>query len=1203
MVRAHGRPRGRAAQATRGPISDPMTEDGDDQVVVRTPVTVNSLINYALHNSRTINNSRSVITPINPRLPVSGTSSKNPVVTATTAAIPTPVLVLMAAAAAAIVAEPHVVNSDPVSNSNVVGPWNMGAHTLILKQWTPTFDQEMDSITIVPIWILFPNLVPLLWSSAALSRLASKIGKPLFADLTTICKAKLSFVRVMVEVNISNPLPTEVLFTTPYHDIISQKVTYEWMPYYCDCCRLNKNNKIKEKQKGIYIPVTKPVVTLTPAVVASECSELGPNPPGDEVQNEISELSKSSECFELGSSSVTISALPPSRSDKCSGHQMLGPNTPGSKEVDTGVKCIFQAKGDSYSNGIEVLLVAADMVVSSREGKEPLWTELLRISTFSSSWILSGDFNIVKNTSEKIGPHPPKLSEVMAFNTCLRDCQLDDLTSSNCEYSWTNKHHDGTRGWSGLDRALVNANWMQNFPSSNAVVMVHGISDHSPILVNVFEDKRVRKQFSFLDCWITNPNYSNYVKIGWASNYRGSLIYQFFRKLAAVRQQLTLLHKEDYSGLSQRVATVELNLKSCQQALSVSLTDTILQNNEAHLIQQSIVGQINNHHGTTVHGVDRVNSAFVDYYQDLLGTQHHILDLDQAFVAQGAYLCPADQAPLCSPVTAIEIKDAHFFIGNYKSHGYDWFSTGFYKSAWPVVGDDFTKDVQAFFQTGKLAKQANVTVLTLIPKKDVVTSVKDFRPIACYTILYKTISKILVTYHPKCAKIKLNHLIFVDDLTIFVRGDVPSVKAVAQTLDKFGSVSRLLANPDKTDIYFDGVHKDVKAMIKQTTSYFEGSFPFRYLGLPLYDSKLSMPMYNALLCKVQQAVNHWTNHLLSYAGRLQLLNSILLGLENYWCNILSFPKALMKLIDKFCRNYLWQSNVDKQKICMKSWKKCCCPWNEGGFNINEVLSWNNANLCKWIWRLLHPSDSLWTRWNDAYTVKQGTIWNTAIKATYSESWRSILHTRDLLLQVFGTALAAENALKACVSAKGQFMVHKAYDLLRPRYPKIRWANVVWHPIVLHKHSFIATLAGQKKLPTVDNLCRRGLYLTNWCVLCKQAMETHSHLFFECVFAGDLWRKVLDWMRVRGRTSNLRKELYWCSNRRHRKHWQAGWYYCCLSACIYTVWQERNTRIFSGKETDIPTLLKQLQFSVRIRILNRTTKDSKRVIAHLNSIYA
>ncbi|XP_074278293.1 uncharacterized protein LOC141601883 [Silene latifolia] len=381
-----------------------------------------------------------------------------------------------------------------------------------------------------------------------------------------------------------------------------------------------------------------------------------------------------------------------------------------------------------------------------------------------------------------------------------------------------------------------------------------------------------------------------------------------------------------------------------------------------------------------------------------------------------------------------------------------------------------------------------------------------------------------VTYHPKCARIKLNHLIFADDLMIFVRGDVPSVTAVAHALDKFGSISGLVANPDKTEIYFGGVHNDVKALITQATGYSEG-------------------------------------------------------------------------------NYLWQSSVDHQKIYMKSWAMCCSPWDEGGFNIKEVLSWNNANLCKGIWNLLHSSDSLWAQWHKTYAVKQGTIWTATVKPAHSKVGE-VSCISGSLLEKFGTAVFFERALaKTCVSKNGKFVVHKAYDLIRNHYPKLRWAHVIWHPSVLPKHSFIATLAGQHKLPTVNSLCRRGLYLTNWCVLCKHAMETHSHLFFYCAFAGDLWRKVLAWMGLNGRTSNLRRELHWCSLRQHRRHWKAGWYRCCLSACIYTVWQERNARIFAGHETDVAILLKQLQFTVKVRILNRHTKDSRMVTTHLSSIYA
>ncbi|XP_074299539.1 uncharacterized protein LOC141630664 [Silene latifolia] len=90
------------------------------------------------------------------------------------------------------------------------GPWNMGTSTLVLKQWTPTFSKEMDSVSIVPAWILFPDLDPFMWSEKVLSKLASIAGKPLFADLPTTFKSKLSFARVLVEVDVSEDLPTSV---------------------------------------------------------------------------------------------------------------------------------------------------------------------------------------------------------------------------------------------------------------------------------------------------------------------------------------------------------------------------------------------------------------------------------------------------------------------------------------------------------------------------------------------------------------------------------------------------------------------------------------------------------------------------------------------------------------------------------------------------------------------------------------------------------------------------------------------------------------------------------------------------------------------------------------------------------------------------------------------------------------------------------
>jgi len=51
--------------------------------------------------------------------------------------------------------------------------------------------------------------------------------------------------------------------------------------------------------------------------------------------------------------------------------------------------------------------------------------------------------------------------------------------------------------------------------------------------------------------------------------------------------------------------------------------------------------------------------------------------------------------------------------------------------------------VQQFFSIGKMMKAWNCTAVTLIPEVQSPTTVKDFRPIACCSSIYKLVAKIL----------------------------------------------------------------------------------------------------------------------------------------------------------------------------------------------------------------------------------------------------------------------------------------------------------------------------------------------------------------------------------------------------------------------------------------------------------------------------
>ncbi|KAL9247574.1 hypothetical protein vseg_020992 [Gypsophila vaccaria] len=158
------------------------------------------------------------------------------------------------------------------------GPaWNLNGYPLLFKPWSPTVSHDIEAVSLVPAWVLFPNLDPYLWSAKALSKLASSIGRPICADEPTTNKTKVSFARLLIEVDVSKDLPGAVTVTTPYGPRI-QKVQYEWLPYYCSHCkRLGHQLASCRFQKKVYKPkppapteaVSEPLIVEQPAVEKS----------------------------------------------------------------------------------------------------------------------------------------------------------------------------------------------------------------------------------------------------------------------------------------------------------------------------------------------------------------------------------------------------------------------------------------------------------------------------------------------------------------------------------------------------------------------------------------------------------------------------------------------------------------------------------------------------------------------------------------------------------------------------------------------------------------------------------------------------------------------------------------------------------------------------------------------------------------------
>jgi hypothetical protein len=93
----------------------------------------------------------------------------------------------------------------------------------------------------------------------------------------------------------------------------------------------------------------------------------------------------------------------------------------------------------------------------------------------------------------------------------------------------------------------------------------------------------------------------------------------------------------------------------------------------------------------------------------------------------------------------MEVKNALFSMDSSKAPGIDGYNVHFFKCSWNIIGDSVIDAILEFFKTGFMSKIINCTYVIFLPKEANATSINNFRPIACCSVIYKIISKILTS--------------------------------------------------------------------------------------------------------------------------------------------------------------------------------------------------------------------------------------------------------------------------------------------------------------------------------------------------------------------------------------------------------------------------------------------------------------------------
>lgn len=148
---------------------------------------------------------------------------------------------------------------------------------------------------------------------------------------------------------------------------------------------------------------------------------------------------------------------------------------------------------------------------------------------------------------------------------------------------------------------------------------------------------------------------------------------------------------------------------------------------------------------------------------------------------------------------------------------------------------------------------------------------------------------------------------YADDPIILVRAELEDVRELKKTLDMFSRATGLMINFHKSTVtpmnLPDGALQSFMDMLQCR----EGSFPQMYLGLSLSNVKLPLSAFAPLIAKVDKYLTSWQALLLSTAGRVVLINSVLARVPTYAMGAMLLPPGagVVVAIDARCRAFLW----------------------------------------------------------------------------------------------------------------------------------------------------------------------------------------------------------------------------------------------------------------------------------------------------------
>ncbi|XP_074277007.1 uncharacterized protein LOC141600662 [Silene latifolia] len=585
---------------------------------------------------------------------------------------------------------------------------------MIVKSWEKDLEMKKDDVKSVPAWIKIHKL-PLKFWGKGLPKVTSIVGKFVKCDVATEERTRLGYARVMVELLVDQQLPSNVSFKMKievWRPVTKKAVTaIEPVPV-----RQVPQNQVRQTRvdvsssAGFHTPIKRLVKLNTREVVkdgystkafgAFSYKEVAASPPkksageNGNANNNIGlfgllESKIKNKAFNKAASSFSNWCITTNNGYHFSGRIWViwNPNLFRVQVLEYNAQYVH-LKVESLVDR-RVFWLTMVYAFNGIHDRDSLWDNLRRLASLvSRPWAVAGDFNCVLSATERVGGNTLS-GEMEPFRRCVADCGVVDIAAVGALYTWNNKQKPEERIYSRIDRFLVNKAWLaKNLKNLKPVLKSLNKEGFSDIenATNILQ-KQVEEMQGKI-----NQDPTNLQVI--SDEYEATL-------------KLQELIKANESFLSQKTKHQWIKEGDANIAYFHGMLKRRRNMNKVVMVEDM--------NGKMCDNQEQIQEAFIEYYQNLLGSSQETKKIHKRIIGQGPICNDEHWNSLLKPVTGLEIKEALFSIPDIKSLGPDGYTSKFFKDALGEIGGDVNA-VQDFFQHKQLLKQLNATNLTLIPK-------------------------------------------------------------------------------------------------------------------------------------------------------------------------------------------------------------------------------------------------------------------------------------------------------------------------------------------------------------------------------------------------------------------------------------------------------------------------------------------------------